>query len=169
MIIEAVVTFAIILAGVWFLTEVLQKAWYESVVTSLTGRVVLASAIFTAVQLYGRLRLESILAEGLPWLIASGIVWVLGFLMILQFAASHALGLGLAAMLILTNLSGMAADGLQPGTRPARINTSKPAKKSVRTPRYNSAIIPFQQPTPGSSTQAGAQTKSQPPGQGSPK
>lgn len=166
MIIEGAVTFAIILAGVWFLTEVLQKAWYESVVTSLTGRVVLASAIFTGVQLFSRLRLESMLAEGLPWLIASGIVWVLGFLMILQFAASHAIGLGLAGMLILTNLAGMAADGLQPGTRPARINTSKPAKKSVRTPRYNSAIIPFQQPTPGSSTQAGAQPKSQPAAKG---
>lgn len=153
MIIEGVVTFAIILAGVWFLTEVLQKAWYESVVTSLTGRVLLASAIFTGLQLFCRLRLETILADGLPWLIASGIVWVLGFLMILQFAASHALGLGLAGMLVLTNLAGMAADGLQPGNRPARINTSKPAKKSVRTPRYNSAIIPFQQPSPGSSGQ----------------
>jgi hypothetical protein len=48
-------------------------------------------------------------------------------------------------MLILTGLSGLASDGLQGIGRTARIDTSKPAKKSVRTKRYNSAVPPFQQ------------------------
>lgn len=154
MIIEGVITFVVILAGVWFLTEVLQKAWYETVVTNLPARVLLASIIFTAVQLYSHLRIENLFAEGLPYLIGTGIVWVLGFLMVLQFASNHALGLGLSGMLILTSLAGMASDGFQPVGRQARINTRAEARKPIRTPRYNSAVIPFQQPTPGSSVQA---------------
>ena len=146
MVIEWIATFVIILAGVWFLTEVLQATWYETVVTNLVPRLLLASVILTSVQVAVHLRIENLLDDGLPFLIGSGILWVGCFWAILQFATSHALGLGLAGMLLLTSLSGLASDGLQGVGRSARINTSKPARKSVRTPRYNSAVMPFQQP-----------------------
>ena len=146
MIIEWITTFLIILSGVWFLTEVLQSSWYESVVTNLIPRHLIASLILTAVQVTSHLRMETMLSEGLPYLIGSGILWVGCFWAILNFATNHALGLGIAGMLVLTSLSGLTSDGLQGIGRTARIDTSKPAKKSVRTKRYNSAIAPFQQP-----------------------
>lgn len=146
MIIEWITTFIIILSGVWFLTEVLQSAWYESVVTNLIPRLLLASLILTTVQIVSHLRLENMLGEGLPYLIGSGILWVGCFWAILNFATNHALGLGVAGMLILTGLSGLASDGLQGIGQSARLDTRKPAKKSVRTKRYNSAVSPFQQP-----------------------
>ena len=146
MIIEWITTFLIILSGVWFLTEVLQSSWYESVVTNLIPRLLISSLILTAVQVTSHLRMETMLSEGLPYLIGSGILWVGCFWAILNFATNHALGLGIAGMLVLTSLSGLTSDGLQGIGRMARIDTSKPAKKSVRTKRYNSAIAPFQQP-----------------------
>lgn len=146
MIIEWISTFFIILAGVWFLTEVLQSSWYESVVTNLIPRVLIASLILSTVQVTSHLRIETMLGEGLPYLIGSGILWVGCFWAILNFATNHALGLGVAGMLVLTSLSGLTSDGLQGIGRTARIDTGKPAKKSVRTKRYNSAIAPFQQP-----------------------
>ena len=146
MIIEWITTFLIILSGVWFLTEVLQSSWYESVVTNLIPRLLIASLILTAVQVTSHLRMETMLSEGLPYLIGSGILWVGCFWAILNFATNHALGLGVAGMLILTSLSGMASDGLKGIGQSARIDTRKPAKKSVRTKRYNSAVSPFQQP-----------------------
>ena len=146
MIIEWFTTFIIILSGVWFLTEVLQSSWYESVVTNLIPRLLIASVVLTAVQVTSHLRMETMLDEGLPYLIGSGILWVGCFWAILNFATNHALGLGIAGMLILTSLSGLTSDAIQGIGRTARIDTSKPAKKSVRTKRYNSAIAPFQQP-----------------------
>ncbi|MFM1802914.1 MAG: hypothetical protein RJA81_2266, partial [Planctomycetota bacterium] len=118
--------------------------WYESVVPNLTLRVLLASLIFTGLQIYSHLRIENLLSDGLPLLITSGIVWVGGFWAIMQFATSHALGLGLAGMLILTCLSGMVSDGIQGLDRSPRVNTNAPAKKSIRMPRYNSPISPNQ-------------------------
>lgn len=154
MVVEFIVSFIIILAGVWFLAEVMQGAWYESVVPNLPARVFLASLIFTGVQVYSHIRIENMLGGGLPYLIASGILWVGGFWAFLQFATNHALGLGIAGMLILTSLSGMASDGFNGMGQSPRINTKSIPKKSVRMPRYNSPVTPFQLPSESNKTKA---------------
>lgn len=139
MLIEMIVSFIIILAGVWFLAEVLQGAWYESIVPNLAARVILAAILLTALQLFSHLRMETLLSDNLPMLITSGILWVGAFWAILQFAASHALGLGVAGMLVLTCLAGLASDGVAGlGSRSPRIDTAKPAKKAVRIRTSNS-------------------------------
>lgn len=139
MLIEMIVSFIIILAGVWFLAEVLQGAWYESIVPNLAARVLLAAILLTALQIFSHLRMETLLSDNLPMLIASGILWVGAFWAILQFAASHALGLGVAGMLVLTSLAGLASDGVAGlGSRSPRIDTAKPAKKAVRIRSSNS-------------------------------
>lgn len=158
MVIELIVSFIIILAGVWFLTEVMQGAWYESIVPNLPARVLAASLIFTCLQVYSHIRIENLLGDGLPYLIASGIIWVGGFWAILQFATNHALGLGIAGMLILTSLSGLASDGIQGLGRSPRINTSAPIKKSVRMPRYNAPVTPFQLPSDTNKARPGIQS-----------
>jgi hypothetical protein len=139
MALEFIVSFVIILAGVWFLAEVLQGAWYESVVPNLAARVLLASILLTGLQLLSHIRIETLLSDNLPMLIASGILWVGAFWAILQFATNHALGLGVAGMLVLTCLAGLASDGIQGlGSNSPRINTAKPAKKAMRIRTSNS-------------------------------
>ncbi|MFM7130055.1 MAG: hypothetical protein ACKO5E_04145 [bacterium] len=139
MLLEIIVSFIIILAGVWFLAELLQGAWYESVVPNLAARVLLAAILLTALQIFSHIRMETLLSDNLPMLIASGILWVAAFWAILQFAASHALGLGVAGMLVLTCLAGLASDGIAGlGSASPRIDTAKPAKKAMRIRTSNS-------------------------------
>lgn len=149
MVVEALVTFVIILAGIWFVTEVLQGVWYEKVVSYLTPRAFVAAAVLTALQLYLGIRLESLVSDSLPWAIVSGIVWAVVFYALFEFSAGHALGLGLAAMLLLTSLSGLASDGFRGvGAGPARpARTTRAATKPNRSARVGSGFMPFQQPS----------------------
>jgi len=150
MFVEAIVTFLIVLAGIWFLTEVLQGIWYESVVGQIVPRVALAAAIFTGLQLYFRIRLESLMDASLPWVIVSGIIWAVVFYGLFQFSAGHALGLGVGGMLLLTCLSGMVSDGFRGiGAGPARPVAAKtrPTVTPKRMPRTSSGFAPFQVPS----------------------
>ncbi len=150
MFVEAIVTSLIVLAGIWFLTEVLQGIWYESVVGQIVPRVALAAAIFTALQLYFRIRLESLMDASLPWVIVSGIIWAVVFYGLFQFSAGHALGLGVGGMLLLTCLSGMVSDGFRGiGAGPARpvAARARPTVTPKRMPRTSSGFAPFQVPS----------------------
>jgi|GEM_PF-3773509 len=157
MFVEVLVTYIIVLAGIWFLTEVLQGIWYESVVGHLVPRVLLAAAILTALQVYLRIRLESLMDTSLPWVIVSGIVWAVVFYVLFQFSAGHALGLGVGGMLLLTCLSGMVSDGFRGiGAGPARTTAARnrPPAKTYRSTRPGSGFMPFQVPTIESRGQA---------------
>ena len=159
MFVEALVTFVIILSGIWFLTEVLQGIWYESVVSNLVPRVLLAATILTALQLYLRIRLESLMDVSLPWVIVSGIIWSVVFYAIFQFSAGHAMGLGIGGMLVLTCLSGMVSDGFRGiGAGPARPSSAarKRAEPPIRMPRVAPGFSPFQVPTAESRGKADA-------------
>ncbi|MBI1321688.1 hypothetical protein GC170_00660 [bacterium] len=161
MFVEALVTFLIVLAGIWFLTEVLQGIWYESVVGQIVPRVALAAVIFTTLQLYFRIRLESLMDASLPWVIVSGIIWAVVFYGLFQFSAGHALGLGVGGMLILTCLSGMVSDGFRGvGAVPARpaVARARPPVTPKRMPRTPSGFAPFQVPSIDSRGTAKAET-----------
>lgn len=149
MFVEVLVTYVIVLAGIWFLTEVLQGIWYESVVGHLVPRVLLAAAILTALQVYLRIRLETLMDSSLPWVIVSGIVWAVVFYVLFQFSAGHALGLGVGGMLLLTCLSGMVSDGFRGiGAGPARTAArNRTPPKTYRSTRPGSGFMPFQVPT----------------------
>lgn len=161
MFVEALVTFLIVLAGIWFLTEVLQGIWYESVVGQIVPRVVLAALIFTALQLYFRIRLESLMDASLPWVIVSGILWAVVFYGLFQFSAGHALGLGVGGMLLLTCLAGMVSDGFRGvGAGPSRpsVARARPTATPKRMPRTSSGFAPFQVPSIDSRGTAKAET-----------
>lgn len=150
MFVEALVTYTIVLAGIWFLTEVLQGIWYESVVGHLVPRVLLAAAILTALQLHYRIRLESLMDASLPWVVVSGIVWAVVFYGVFQFSAGHAAGLGVGGMLLLTCLSGMVADGFRgvgAGPSSAYAVRNRTPAKTYRSTRPGSGFMPFQVPT----------------------
>ncbi len=157
MFVEVLVTYIIVLAGIWFLTEVLQGIWYESVVGHLVPRVLLAAAILTALQVYLRIRLETLMDASLPWVIVSGIVWAVVFYVAFQFSAGHALGLGVGGMLLLTCLSGMVSDGFRGiGAGPASSTAARNRTplKTYRSTRPGSGFMPFQVPTIESRGQA---------------
>lgn len=150
MFVEAIVTFLIVLAGIWFLTEVLQGIWYESVVGQIVPRLLLAALIFTVLQMYFQIRLETLMDASLPWVIVSGILWAVVFYGLFQFSAGHALGLGVGGMLLLTCLSGMVSDGFRGiGAGPARPVSARarPTDTPKRMPRTSSGFAPFQVPS----------------------
>lgn len=65
---------------------------------------------------------ESMFTTYIIWTVLQGIVWVGVFMLVLRFHPWHALGLGLATMLMIPGLATMGVDGIL--SRPARTSAA---------------------------------------------
>ncbi len=79
---------------------------------------------------------ESMFTENIVWTVLQGLVWFGVFTLILQFHPWHALGLGLATMLLVTGLATMGVESLMSKSAanksPARATqSSQPVRQSV--------------------------------------
>ena len=82
---------------------------------------------------------ESMFTTNIIWTVLQGIVWVAVFMLVLRFHPWHALGLGLATMLMVPGLATMGVDGIL--ARPARTSTAaqpftpkEPVRSSLTAP-----------------------------------
>ena len=79
---------------------------------------------------------ESKFTTNIIWTVLQGLVWFGVFTLIFQFHPWHALGLGLATMLLVTGLATMGVESLltkpQPTTQSTRpLNANQPVRQSV--------------------------------------
>jgi hypothetical protein len=121
--------------------EIGQDQLYDEV-TPHAGLKVAAGSLLIAIVLtvlrkYGlTVSYESMFTTNIMWTVLQGLVWFGVFTLIFQFHPWHALGLGVATMLLVTGLSTMGVDSLLsrpvPTSRSTRsLISNQPVRQSV--------------------------------------
>jgi hypothetical protein len=112
-----------------------------------TGSFLLA-ALLTGLRAYGfPASFESMFTTNIAWTVLQGVAWFLVFTLILQFHPWHALGLGIATMLLVTGLATMGVESVL--SRPAPASAARRA--TVPSEPVRQSLAPA-----GGSGQAGA-------------
>jgi hypothetical protein len=100
------------------------------------GSSVLA-ALLTALRAYGfAASFESMFTTNIGWTLLQGVVWFLVFMLIFQFHPWHALGLGIATMLVAPGLATMGVESILAKRAPPSAATrtfvpSEPVRQSL--------------------------------------
>jgi hypothetical protein len=142
----------VIFVASFVVTEVGQDQLYDEVTPRVGLKVgsgsLLIALLLTALRYFGvPASFESMFTTNIAWTLLQGIVWFGVFTLILQFHPWHALGLGIATMLLVSGLATMGVESiLAPST--ARTAAGRPF---APTPAVRQSLSP---------TGAPAQTKS---------
>lgn len=97
------------------------------------GGSLLIAAVLTTLRAKGLpASYESMFTTNIIWTVLQGLVWVGVFMLIFQFHPWHALGLGLATMLLATGLATMGVDAL--------LTKKVPTTQSTRTFQSNQPV-----------------------------
>jgi hypothetical protein len=124
--------------------EVGQDQLYDEVTPraglKVAGGSLLIAILLTALRHYGfPASFESMFTSNIAWTLLQGVVWFAVFTLILQFHPWHALGLGIATMLLVTGLATMGVESIlaKPAPTSAATRTftpSKPVRQSLTPP-----------------------------------
>ena len=118
----------------YIIVEVAQDQLYDEVTPYSGAKVAAASLILAAMLTWLHPTYESMFTSGFMWTILQGIVWFVVFTLILQFHPWHALGLGIATMLIVTGVATMGVDSMTkptPTLPPAGSSRSVPLRRPI--------------------------------------
>jgi hypothetical protein len=115
--------------------EVGQDQLYDEVTPRVGLKVAsgsfLIAALLTALRYFGvPASFESMFTTNIAWTLLQGIVWFGVFTLILQFHPWHALGLGIATMLLVSGLATMGVESIlsQPSPRSAAARPFAPTQ-----------------------------------------
>jgi hypothetical protein len=95
---------------------------------------------------------ETMFTSNIIWTVLQGLVWFGVFTLIFQFHPWHALGLGLATMLLVTGLATMGVESLLTKPQP----TSQSTRSLISNQPVRQSVAPQATPTP---SPAGAKAK----------
>ena len=136
-----VIYWLVIFVACYTVVEIGQDQLYDEVTPHpglkvLSGSLLIA-ALLTILRAYGfAASFESMFTTNIGWTLLQGVVWFLVFTLIFQFHPWHALGLGIATMLMISGLATMGVESVlakpaatSAATRP--IVLSKPVRKSL--------------------------------------
>ena len=140
-----VIYWLVIFVACFVVVEIGQDQLYDQVTPHaglkvLAGSLVIA-ALLSVLRAYGfAASFESMFTTNIGWTLLQGIVWFLVFTLILQFHPWHALGLGIATMLMISGLATMGVESLlakpaatSRATRPLVLRD--PVRQSLAPPR----------------------------------
>jgi len=125
--------------GCFVMVEIAQDQLYDQL-TPHAGLKVTASAVILALlMMYFHPSFESMFMTNILNTVFQGIVWFAVFMFVLQFHPWHALGLGVATMLLVSGLATMGVDAMlnpkpQVASRPAAA-VSTPVRSSLTPPK----------------------------------
>jgi hypothetical protein len=131
----------VVFVGCFVVVEVGQDQLYDEVTPyaglKVTGGSLLIAALLTALKHYGHeASFVSMFTSDFAFTVLQGLIWFGVFTLILQFHPWHALGLGLATMLLVTGLATMGVESLLskpvPTTQSTRpLLSNQPVRQSV--------------------------------------
>jgi hypothetical protein len=142
----------VVFVGCFVVVEIGQDQLYDQVTPRSGLKVASGSLVIALLLTWLSYRgtpasFESMFTSNIAWTVLQGIVWFGVFTLILQFHPWHALGLGLATMLMISGLATMGVDSIlnrpAPGSVAARaFAPSEPVRQSL-----NPAGTPPSQPS----------------------
>jgi hypothetical protein len=125
----------VIFVACFVVVEVAQDTLYDEVTPRAGLKVTCGSLVIaillTALRYYGfPASFESMFTTNIAWTLLQGVVWFGVFTLILQFHPWHALGLGIATMLLVSGLATMGVESIlsQPPPTSAAARTLAPTK-----------------------------------------
>ncbi len=131
----------VLFVSCFVVVEVAHDQLYDEVTPhaglKVTGGSLLLALLLTVFRAYGvPASYESMFTSNIIWTVLQGLVWFGVFTLVFQFHPWHALGLGIATMLLVTGLATMGVDSLltkSGATAPAPRATvsSQPVRQSV--------------------------------------
>ncbi len=151
-----VIYWLVMFVACFVVVEIGQDQLYDQVTPHaglkvLAGSLVIA-ALLTALRVYGfPASFESMFTTNIGWTLLQGIVWFLVFTLILQFHPWHALGLGIATMLMISGLATMGVESLL--AKPAA--TSRATRPLVLRDPVRQSLAPAAQPGAPAAPDAG--------------
>ncbi len=131
----------VIFVACFVVVEVAQDQLYDEITPhaglKVTGGSLLIAAMLTALRHFGfPASFESMFTSNIAWTLLQGVVWFGVFTLILQFHPWHALGLGVATMLMVSGLATMGVESIL--SRPAPTSAAgrpfaptKPVRQSL--------------------------------------
>jgi hypothetical protein len=128
----------VIFVACFVVVEVAQDQLYDEVTPRAGLKVTAGSALIamllTALRYFGAaVSFESMFTTNIAWTLLQGVVWFGVFTLILQFHPWHALGLGIATMLMVSGLATMGVESILAPTPPtAAVSRPLSATKAVR-------------------------------------
>ena len=112
-----------------------QDALYDEATPGFPWKVAAGSLLLAAMLTKTRSSFATMFTDDITWTVLQAILWVGVFMLIYRFQPWHALGIGLATMLILTGLASMAVESLLSRTPTNRAETRGIAPP-VRRPAF---------------------------------
>jgi hypothetical protein len=133
----------VIFVACFVVSEVAQDQLYDEVTPhvglKVTAGSCLIAMLLTALRHYGfPASFESMFTTNIAWTLLQGVVWFGVFTLILQFHPWHALGLGIATMLMVSGLATMGVESVL--SRPAP--TSAAARPFAPTKPVRQSLTP---------------------------
>ena len=110
---------------------------YDEPPPQIGRKVLLGSLILAAVLTYTRSSFATMFTDNIGPTVIQGIIWFGVFTLIYRFHPWHALGIGLATMVVFTGMATMGVDSLQTPRSSQRFE-SKSVATPIRRPTYSS-------------------------------
>jgi hypothetical protein len=107
----------VLFVACFVVVEIAQDQLYDEVTpyagAKVAGGTFVLAALLTTLRAKGfPASFESMFTTNLAWTVLQGVVWFLVFMFIFQFHPWHALGLGIATMLLVSGLATMGVESL---------------------------------------------------------
>ena len=148
-VIVAFVTYWLILfVACYIVTEYAQKYLYDEATPRLGLKLALGTTILAALATYFRPTYDTMFTTDIAWTILQAIAWFLVFLFILSFHPPHALGLGLAMMVLVAGMASLAVDSLRGDAPNAARRQIRAPSKPLRRPAASAPTTPPTQSRP---------------------
>ncbi|GIW87472.1 MAG: hypothetical protein KatS3mg108_1796 [Isosphaeraceae bacterium] len=131
LIVPFLVYWLILFVACWILLEYAQTYLYDEVTPAMPLKVAVGTLIFAGLLTWRRTSFESLFLSDLPWSVFQAIVWFVVFTLLFRFHPPHALGISLAAFVILSGAATLAINSMT-GANPEGVVATRAPSKPVR-------------------------------------
>lgn len=146
LVVPLLINWLVLFVALYVVTEYGHYYLYEQVPPLLAARAAGGALVLALVLLWTRTSFDTMFTTELGNTVLQGIAWFVVFIFVLRFHPWHALGLGVATMVLVAGLAGLAVDSFNRsrGRNPTPVRTPhKPYRRTVP-----SASTPLPTPAP---------------------
>ena len=145
-----IVYWLILFVACYAVTEYAQNYLYDETTPAVGPKLLLGTSLLAVLATWLRPSYDTMFTSEIAWTVLQGVGWFLVFMLILGFHPPHALGLGLATMVLAAGMATLAADSLTGDGPTVARREIRPPSKPLRRPAFvPSSAPPADGATPG--------------------